>query len=54
MICTDTVVDVNVTVSNNGEFDETLKWNPDADLDGNGAINISDLIIIATNFGKTW
>jgi hypothetical protein len=28
-------------------------WNPDADLDGNGKINIIDLILLATNFGRT-
>jgi len=28
-------------------------WNPKADLDGNNAINIVDILIIAKNFGAT-
>jgi len=30
-----------------------LKWNPIADLDSNGIINILDLVKIGVNFGKT-
>jgi len=33
-------------------WNETLKWNPDADLDNNAVINIFDLVKIAVNFGK--
>ncbi len=34
------------------QWNETLKWNPDADLDSNGLVNIFDLVKIAVNFGK--
>lgn len=29
-------------------------WNPDADLNNDGLIDIVDLVIIGINFGKTW
>jgi hypothetical protein len=28
-------------------------WNPEADLNGDGIINILDLILLAANFGRT-
>jgi hypothetical protein len=27
-------------------------WNPKADLDGNGTVGLSDLVILAKNYGK--
>ncbi|MFZ0966404.1 MAG: dockerin type I domain-containing protein [Candidatus Bathyarchaeia archaeon] len=35
-----------------GSYPGHLRWNPAADLDGNGIINILDGVIIAKNFGK--
>jgi outer membrane protein assembly factor BamB len=29
------------------------KWNPTADIDGNGIVGLSDLVILAQNYGKT-
>ncbi len=38
----------------NTPWNETGKWNPKADLNGDGKVNILDGIRIATDFGKTW
>jgi hypothetical protein len=35
-----------------GSYSGHPRWNPAADLDGNGIINILDGVIIAKNFGK--
>jgi len=36
-----------------GSYPGHPRWNPAADIDGNGIINIVDGTIIAKNFGKT-
>lgn len=34
-------------------WDETINWNPNADLNGDDKVNIIDLVIIGINFGRT-
>jgi hypothetical protein len=29
------------------------KWNPNADIDNNSIVGLSDLVILAKNYGKT-
>jgi len=37
-----------------GSYPGHTRWNPAADIDGNGIINILDGVKIAKNFGKKW
>jgi hypothetical protein len=37
-----------------GSYPGHPRWNPAADLDGNGIVNILDGVKIAKNFGKKW
>jgi parallel beta-helix repeat protein len=33
---------------------ESSNWNPNADINGDGQVNILDAIILSNNFGRTW
>jgi len=48
------ILDLGIFGKAYGSYPGHARWNPVADLDGNGVINILDGVTIAKNFGKKW
>jgi hypothetical protein len=46
------IFDLNTITNSYGSRPGQPKWNPNADLDGDNNVGLSDLIIVATDFGK--
>jgi len=46
--------DIMTAVDAFGSYPSHLRWNPHADLDLDGRITMADMVIILTNFGKSY
>jgi len=45
--------DMSIVAWSFGSYPGHPRWNPEADLDRNGQVNMRDIAIVARNFGQT-